>query len=45
MTRNAPLLVPVYNVVASPALYTMKTEEEYVSLVEEGLRGNYARYG
>ena len=45
MTRNAPLLVPVYNVVVSPALYTMKTEEEYVVLSQEGLRGNYARYG
>jgi hypothetical protein len=39
MTRNAPLLVPVYNVVASPALYTMKTEEEYVQFVTKDLGG------
>jgi hypothetical protein len=39
ITRNAPLLVPVYNVVTSPALYTMKTDDEYVSLVTKDLEG------
>lgn len=38
MTERASLLVPVYNIMVSPTLYTMKSDEEYVEMMKKDLK-------
>ncbi|MGA9845453.1 MAG: hypothetical protein WBQ25_24410 [Nitrososphaeraceae archaeon] len=38
MTERASLLVPVYNIMVSPALYTLKTDEDYIRMMKDDLK-------